>query len=147
MSPQGRFFPPAVIANQSADWCGNPFSKIRFACFYKLWVKRNAPPRMPLRVKIRGTKEYAGMVELVDSGDLGSPARACRFESCCPHHLIRQSIFYGLPYFACFAPITVLYRIFVYNRPFRTVAGWAFSAFRFHGQNLLWSSLRHPKMC
>ena len=28
---------------------------------------------------------YAGMVELVDSGDLGSPARACRFESCCPH--------------------------------------------------------------
>ena len=26
------------------------------------------------------------MVELVDSGDVGSPARACRFESCCPHH-------------------------------------------------------------
>ena len=30
--------------------------------------------------------EYAGMVELVDSVDLGSTARACRFESCCPHH-------------------------------------------------------------
>jgi len=26
----------------------------------------------PPRVKIRGTKEYAGMVELVDSGDLGA---------------------------------------------------------------------------
>ena len=25
------------------------------------------------------------MVELVDSVDLGSTARACRFESCCPH--------------------------------------------------------------
>ena len=31
-------------------------------------------------------KEYAGMVELVDSLDLGSNAKACRFESCCPHH-------------------------------------------------------------
>ena len=30
------------------------------------------PPRIPLRVKIRGTKEYAGMVELVDSLDLGA---------------------------------------------------------------------------
>ena len=28
---------------------------------------------------------YAGMVELVDSVDLGSTASACRFESCCPH--------------------------------------------------------------
>ena len=26
------------------------------------------------------------MVELVDSVDLGSTAKACRFESCCPHH-------------------------------------------------------------
>ena len=50
-----------------------------------MWIRRNAPPRIPLRVKIRGTKEYAGMVELVDSVDLGSTARACRFESCCPH--------------------------------------------------------------
>ena len=30
-------------------------------------------------------KNYAGVVELVDSVDLGSTARACRFESCCPH--------------------------------------------------------------
>ena len=27
---------------------------------------------MPLRVKIRGTKEYAGVVELADTYDLGS---------------------------------------------------------------------------
>ena len=59
--------------------------KTGIACFYILWIRLSAPPRIPLRVKIRGTKEYAGMVELVDSGDLGSPARACRFESCCPH--------------------------------------------------------------
>ena len=31
----GKVFHPAVIANQSADWCGNPFSKNRLACFYK----------------------------------------------------------------------------------------------------------------
>ena len=67
-----KVFCPAVIANQSADWCGNPFSKSRFTCFYKSWIRRYAPPRIPLRVKIRGTKEYAGMVELVDSGDLGT---------------------------------------------------------------------------
>ena len=34
------------------------------------------------RVKIG---EYAGVVELVDSVDLGSSAKACRFESCRPH--------------------------------------------------------------
>ena len=32
-----------------------------------------------------GIHLYAGMVELVDSVDLGSTAQACRFESCCPH--------------------------------------------------------------
>ena len=46
-------------------------SKSRFTCFYKSWIRQNAPPRIPLRVKIRGTKEYAGVVELVDSVDLG----------------------------------------------------------------------------
>lgn len=39
-----------------------------------MWVKHNAPPRIPLRVKIRGTKEYAGMMELADMQDLGSCA-------------------------------------------------------------------------
>ena len=29
------------------------------------------------------------MVELVDSVDLGSTARACRFESCCPHQITK----------------------------------------------------------
>ena len=29
----------------------------------------------------------AGVVELVDSLDLGSNAKACRFESCRPHHI------------------------------------------------------------
>ena len=60
-------------------------SKSRFTCFYKSWIRQNAPPRIPLRVKVRGTKEYAGVVELVDSVDLGSSAKACRFESCRPH--------------------------------------------------------------
>ena len=50
-----------------------------------MWIRRNAPPRVPPRVKIRGTIKSAGVVELVDSLDLGSNARACRFESCCPH--------------------------------------------------------------
>ena len=30
-----RIFLPAVIASQCAHWCGNPFSKSRFTCFYK----------------------------------------------------------------------------------------------------------------
>ena len=34
--------------------------------------------------------EYAGVVELVDSLDLGSNARACRFESCRPHHMTQH---------------------------------------------------------
>ena len=51
-------------------------SKSRFTCFYKSWIRQNAPPRIPLRVKIRGTKEYAGVVELVDSVDLGSTAKS-----------------------------------------------------------------------
>ena len=51
-------------------------SKSRFTCFYKSWIRRSAPPRIPLRVKIRGTKEYAGMVELVDSVDLVSTAKS-----------------------------------------------------------------------
>ena len=42
------------------------------ACFYKSWIKRNAPPRLPRREKFRGTIKYAGVVELVDSVDLGA---------------------------------------------------------------------------
>ena len=37
-----------------------------------MWIKRNAPPRIPLRVKIRGVTEYAGVVELADTYDLGA---------------------------------------------------------------------------
>ena len=37
-----------------------------------MWIKQNAPPRVPPRVKIRGAKEYAGVVELADTYDLGS---------------------------------------------------------------------------
>ena len=38
-------------------------------------------------IKCRGQfyMEYAGVVELVDLGDLDSPARVCRFESYCSH--------------------------------------------------------------
>ena len=68
----GKVFRPAVIANQCAHWCGNPFAKSRFACFYYSWIRLGAPPRIPLRVKIRGAKEYAGVVELADSTDLGA---------------------------------------------------------------------------
>ena len=38
-----------------------------------------------LHDRIKRQMKNAGMVELVDSVDLGSTARACRFESCCPH--------------------------------------------------------------
>ena len=34
--------------------------------------------------------EYADVVELVDSLDLGSNARACRFESCHPHQIKKR---------------------------------------------------------
>ena len=37
-----------------------------------MWVKRNAPPRVPPRVKIRGVTKYAGMAELADVLDLGA---------------------------------------------------------------------------
>ena len=36
-----------------------------------MWIKHNAPPRIPLRVKMRGVTEYADVVEMVDSVDLG----------------------------------------------------------------------------
>ena len=35
----------------------------------EMWIRRNAPPRVPPRVKI---EEYADVVELVDSLDLGA---------------------------------------------------------------------------
>ena len=34
----------------------------------------------------------AGVVELVDSVDLGSSAKACRFESCRPHQIKRRGV-------------------------------------------------------
>ena len=51
-------------------------AKSRLACFYKLRIRPSAPPRIPLRVKIRGVTEYADVVELVDSVDLGSTAKS-----------------------------------------------------------------------
>ena len=58
-------------------------------------IRQNAPPRIPRRVKTEGNNcqlsilncqfIFADVVELVDSLDLGSNARACRFESCHPH--------------------------------------------------------------
>ena len=61
LSPQRRFFLYTAGKGRS-----------RFTCFYKSWIRLNAPPRIPLRVKIRGTTKYADVVELVDSVDLGS---------------------------------------------------------------------------
>ena len=48
----------------------------------------------PLTKKISRDKmsPHAGMVELVDSVDLGSTARACRFESCCPHQITKAPL-------------------------------------------------------
>ena len=80
--------------------------KDRFTCFYKMWIKQNAPPRIPLRVKIRGTKEYAGMMELADMQDLGSCA-AMRWGSN-PHArttILRQSIFVDCRIFFCFSEL------------------------------------------
>ena len=37
-----------------------------------MWIKHRAPPRIPLSVKIRGITEYADVVELADTYDLGS---------------------------------------------------------------------------
>ena len=46
----------------------------------------------PPRVKIRGTKEYAGMVELVDSGDLGDVTLVKVFPSCCHCEPVRRLV-------------------------------------------------------
>ena len=40
------------------------FAKRQASLLFNKWIKRIAPPRLPLRVKTRGTKEYAVMVEL-----------------------------------------------------------------------------------
>ena len=67
-------------------WCAlstSVFHKIRVPLIlYADQASRSAS--VPSPCKNRGTK-HAGMVELVDSVDLGSTANACRFESCCPH--------------------------------------------------------------
>ena len=52
------------------------FVKDRFSCFYISWIKQNAPPRVPPRVKMRGITEYADVVEMVDSVDLGTVTSA-----------------------------------------------------------------------
>ena len=61
LSPQGRF----LFHNAN-------FAKSRLTCFYKLRIRLSAPPRIPLRVKIRDVTEYAGVVELADTYDLGA---------------------------------------------------------------------------
>ena len=72
LSPQGRFSVPAVIANRCAHWCGNPFSKTGLPVFINCGSSETLHLGYPPRVKIRGTKEYAGVVELADTYDLGS---------------------------------------------------------------------------
>ena len=61
LSPQRRF----LFRNAN-------FAKSRLACFYKLRIRPSAPPRIPPRVKMRGVTEYADVVEMVDSVDLGT---------------------------------------------------------------------------
>ena len=76
LSPQGRFFCSRCHCEpvRTPAWQSVLFSKDRLTCFYKSWIKRNAPPRVPPRVKLRGTTKYAGMMELADMQDLGSCA-------------------------------------------------------------------------
>ena len=71
------------------------FGKNRLALFLYMRVKRYAPPRFPHRVKTEGNEIatgnpvahiFAGVVELVDSTDLGSVTSVvCGFESRRPH--------------------------------------------------------------
>ena len=59
----GKVFPvPHLLAN----------GKYRFACSYKCGLSVTLHLGQPPRVRIRGTKEYAGVVELADSTDLGA---------------------------------------------------------------------------
>ena len=75
----GKVFPvPHLLAN----------GKYRFACSYKCGLSVTLHLGQPPRVRIRGTKEYAGVVELADSTDLGSVTSVvCGFKSRRPHHL------------------------------------------------------------
>ena len=72
----GKVFRPRCHCEpvRTPAWQSVLFSKDRLTCFYKSWIKRNAPPRVPPRVKLRGTTKYAGMMELADMQDLGSCA-------------------------------------------------------------------------
>ena len=77
---------PELIFQPMHRWCRNMSNKIAavqmpFGCFA---LRQSAPLTRDCRSdKIAG--QYADVVELVDSLDLGSNARACRFESCHPH--------------------------------------------------------------
>ena len=58
----GKVFPvPQSVSN----------GKYRFTCSYKCGLSKTLHLGQPPRVKIRGTKEYAGVVELADTYDLG----------------------------------------------------------------------------
>ena len=60
-------------------------------------VRVQVPPRPPIFFSHVIT--YGRVVELVDSLDLGSNARACRFESCRPHQIKRQSTWVDCRFF------------------------------------------------
>jgi len=59
------FSVPLSLRTRPLKWCGNPFYKSRFTCFYKSWIRRNAPPRVPPRVKIRGICGCGGIGRLI----------------------------------------------------------------------------------
>ena len=79
---------PELIFQPMYRWCRNMSNKtaavqMPFGCFA---LRQSAPLTRDCRSdKIAG--QYADVVELVDSLDLGSNARACRFESCHPHQI------------------------------------------------------------
>ena len=57
-----------------------------------MWIKQNAPPRVPPRVKIRDTKEYAGMLESVDWTDLGAVTSGKVFSARCHCEPVRRLV-------------------------------------------------------
>ena len=108
--------PPVADKASWARGCGRQDGSL-------LWQAKRLPGtttrrRIGFRLTFRSLWiiEYADVVELVDSLDLGSNARACRFESCHPHQIKKEAcasffIWYGkeLEQNKCNCPWTVVH--------------------------------------
>ena len=54
-TPQKRLAMTYIVLDVTRYYKG----KTGFTCFYISWIRQNAPPRIPLRVKIRGNKKLS----------------------------------------------------------------------------------------